>query len=383
VKLSGNLAGDLEGALTAAGASPPSAYAGPDASHNRFYGASYTLQGSATGTGPITYQWTKVSGTPVPTFADDTDPESGVTFDVAGAVTLRLEATNAYGSSTDTVVITVTEAGLLDGLASAAAGLWCFGCVLRSTYAGAVLRVRREDNDAEADIPQALGRPSIADLTAHCAGTNGFVVNIYDSSGNARTLSQATEANQYKVYDSVTGPVLVNGHLAALATGSNKFLRRADNCGVSGTGAKSMALCYRPSGTGIGVFGLVGSTSGPGTGWQNQATTPSATQLTHGLEGSSRTFTATDYVGVIQRVVTRLQASGTAGQVRLRQNGVELSELSSVNPSTASNLTSVQTQMGRSTFSLDGELMAEAWWGADISDVDAALWESAMQTVYG
>jgi hypothetical protein len=98
----GTLGGDVVPIIS------PVANAGADASFDLLGALPYTLAGSATGDGPITYAWSKLSGTPVPTFADPTDPLSTVTFDVEGTVTLRLTATNAGGSSFDDVVITVT-----------------------------------------------------------------------------------------------------------------------------------------------------------------------------------------------------------------------------------------------------------------------------------
>jgi hypothetical protein len=48
-------------------------------------------------------------------------------------------------------------------------------------------------------------------ITALCTGVDGFVRTWYDQSGNANDASQTTDANQPKIYDSVTGVIMENG----------------------------------------------------------------------------------------------------------------------------------------------------------------------------
>jgi hypothetical protein len=72
---------------------------------------------------------------------------------------------------------------------------------LNRAYAGPLLRVRRASDNAELDC----NYPS--QIAAHCAGTNGFVVTIYDQSGT-NNFTQATAAAQAKIFDSATGLVL-------------------------------------------------------------------------------------------------------------------------------------------------------------------------------
>lgn len=107
--LGNSLAHSLGFSLNGAnGLAAPEADAGADASHDQVATPSYTLAGSATGGGSITYGWTKVSGPGSVSFADATSPTSGVTFQWPGTYVLRLTATNAGGSDTDDVTLTVT-----------------------------------------------------------------------------------------------------------------------------------------------------------------------------------------------------------------------------------------------------------------------------------
>lgn len=65
-----------------------------------------TLDGSATGA--TSYLWSKISGPGAVTFADATSLDTTCIFDTDGAYVLRLTATNADGSTSDDVTITVT-----------------------------------------------------------------------------------------------------------------------------------------------------------------------------------------------------------------------------------------------------------------------------------
>lgn len=70
--------------------------------------APYTLAGSATGDPAITYLWEQTAGSGTVVFADATDPETTFTVDEHDTYTLQLTATNAAGSDSDSVDITVT-----------------------------------------------------------------------------------------------------------------------------------------------------------------------------------------------------------------------------------------------------------------------------------
>jgi hypothetical protein len=88
----------------------------------------------------------------------------------------------------------------LDGM-TAPSGAYSFR-KLRSGYAGPAIRLRRASDNAELDI-NFLGCTSftgcpwdVAAATSHCASTTCSVTTWYDQSGNARDLTQATQANQ-------------------------------------------------------------------------------------------------------------------------------------------------------------------------------------------
>ena len=115
--------------------------------------------------------------------------------------------------------------GLLDTYPGAAAAYSVR--LLDSTYTGDCIRVRRASDNTEQDIGfDGNGDLDTGALASFCAGTNGFVKTWYDQSGNGNDATQATTANQPKVYDSVTGVVLENA-LAAMSINGSVFQRLA------------------------------------------------------------------------------------------------------------------------------------------------------------
>ena len=116
--------------------------------------------------------------------------------------------------------------GALDSMPASAAA-YSVARRLLTSYTGALIRVRRSSDNAESDIGYvAAGGLDTATLLTFCGAGSGFVVKIYDQSGNGRDISQATLANQPQVVDSgVT--VTNNGKPAAIGDASNDALANA------------------------------------------------------------------------------------------------------------------------------------------------------------
>lgn len=114
---------------------------------------------------------------------------------------------------------------------------------LTTAYSGALIRVREAGGGTQADIgfSSATHMLDTAALAAHCGSSDGFVVTVYDQSGNARDVTQATSGNQPKIYDGATGTVLL-GTLAcsyhdggAGTSGTGDYWSRSDMSGFSGS----------------------------------------------------------------------------------------------------------------------------------------------------
>lgn len=78
-------------------------------------------------------------------------------------------------------------------------------------YTGPCIRVRRASDNVEIDVRfNSLYEVNQSTLNVFCAGTDGFVVRLYDQSGNSNDAVQATTNDQMQIYDSSTGVYLEN-----------------------------------------------------------------------------------------------------------------------------------------------------------------------------
>jgi len=143
--------------------------------------------------------------------------------------------------------------GLLDTYSGAAVA-YSAARRLSSTYTGSLIRVRRSSDNAEQDIGYTTG--NVLDqsaLTSFVGANNGFVVTIYDQSGNAKNATQATAINQPRIVNA--GSIdLINGLPAILGDGSNDTLI---NTTLSLTNPSSIFTVVDKVGT-SGNFGLWG-----------------------------------------------------------------------------------------------------------------------------
>jgi len=106
---------------------------------------------------------------------------------------------------------------------------------LSGSYAGACLRVRRSNDNAEQDIGfDAGGNLDEAQLTAFVGANNGFVTTWYDQSGNARNATQTTSGNQPRIVNS--GTVDKEGANPALTFNGTSQFFDADSLASTVTG---------------------------------------------------------------------------------------------------------------------------------------------------
>lgn len=144
-----------------------------------------------------------------------------------------------------------------------------FGLVkLRSAYAGSALRLRRASDDAETDIGFSGFMLDTAAMFTHCAGSvDGYVVTLYDQTGNARDLTQATKSNQPQVISA--------GALAATISGKPAMI-----CSVTGFLAGTTATQFIGNSEGTAFYAFR-----PTTISQNNAS-PSANHILWGDTGA-------------------------------------------------------------------------------------------------
>jgi hypothetical protein len=124
--------------------------------------------------------------------------------------------------------------GLLLDTYTSAAVAWSFR-KLRTAYTGALCRVRRSSDNAERDFYQGATVGSLNttaggggdDIATWVGANDGFIVTMYDQSGNAINATQSTTANQPKIVS--TGTLLTAGGMPYMDfDGSNDHFNLGD-----------------------------------------------------------------------------------------------------------------------------------------------------------
>lgn len=134
---------------------------------------------------------------------------------VAGPpIGIRIAAPKLAVSSGTTLFLDESGLGSADAAFSVARKL-------RSAYSGSAIRVRRSSDSTEQDIGFVSNELDTSTLATFCSGTDGFVVTIYDQSGNGRNLTQSTAANQPQIVSSGTILTAANSKPCARFDGSN------------------------------------------------------------------------------------------------------------------------------------------------------------------
>jgi len=137
------------------------------------------------------------------------------------AYDFRVSALNGAGTGAASTTVTATTAPvapLVDTVGVAAARGYSVRR-LRAAYAGSALRVRRSSDDTESDVGFIAGGDLDATaLLSFCGAGDGYVVTIYDQSGNGLDLTQPITTKQAKL---VTTGVLhtLNGRPVLLFDG--------------------------------------------------------------------------------------------------------------------------------------------------------------------
>ncbi len=235
--------------------------------------------------------------------------------------------------------------GVLDAIAAAGGpsspGAYLISHNVNGSYSGPSVRIRRADNNAEANIPFLVGATTLdcaideAAIVTHCTSpaTNGFIVTNYDKSGNGRHITMATTTAQPKIYDSVTG-VVKRGSLVCAdfvsATGNPADRwARADRLGFSVD--PSIAIFYLAKFsanagverivTGLGIEAGVNYYTGRRTD-NNLAIGASASGFAGGGSTNHRTFApAADVTSAIRHYLVSRAQRGYWASPTIRQDG--------------------------------------------------------------
>lgn len=241
-----------------------------------------------------------------------------------------------------------------------------------TTYTGALHTVRKTtggDTTTTHDVPYAAATNVVdtADRAAFVGSESWAVTRVLDQAAGARHLTQATGSAQPAGGTTGTG-VTINGRAAIDTTpGSSQRLQRSDALGLSG--AVALTIFCEMKADAIGAFlaavaiGDRGTTNGC---LEISFTTPTA--LFIGISGANRGFTVPDMTSATRKVLVALGAGAGIGTVRVWIDGVEQSEVSSVNPANTMSLLNNFTVMGgRASYASgwDGQISRAYFWNAD------------------
>ncbi len=155
---------------------------------------------------------------------------------------------------------------------------------MRSTYSGALMRVRRSSDSTELDIGQVDGYLDTASLMTFVGAGDGFVVTLYDQSGGAHDFTQATTTKQPRVVISgvYQWKVIFDGTSDVLLTGNSNTptaftVMMSGGCQPDDATTVGHYLSHGPYGTAAGIAWIynldrrtylgISSAGGTGTGY--------------------------------------------------------------------------------------------------------------------
>lgn len=201
---------------------------------------------------------------------------------------------------------------------------------LSSAFTSSIVRVRNATTTVQTDVSPAGNVMATADLSGLLALANGTGVTVYDQSGNAYDLTNATVAAQPKIWDLATGLVLVGGLPTTLHTGAAfaaSYWSRADSLGQTGSPGLTCFAWYRHTavvadesvfhfGGGTGASWGIGARASDGTHYVRQANT-----------SNGRYFTPTDAITTAGYTVAKRAAASNVNAAVFRREGVAETQL--------------------------------------------------------
>jgi hypothetical protein len=141
-------------------------------------------------------------------------------------LTCKVRASNAngpaagYTTTSNSCAVSSAASYLLDTMTNAVRAYSTRK--LRAAYAGSAIRVRRSSDNAEQDIGFSGENLDTSALTTFVGAGNGFVVTMYDQSGNSDNATNATAAGQPTIV--LSGTVIVKNTKACLYGAADRKL---------------------------------------------------------------------------------------------------------------------------------------------------------------
>ena len=240
---------------------------------------------------------------------------------------------------------------------------------LSSSYTGALIEVRRASDNATQDIYAKYdGSLNVDALELFCSGTDGFVTNWYDQSGNGRDATQTTAINQPKIVSSGS-VILENGKPAFEFDGSfdhlvllNTAVDGSNPLNVNSDLLCSMVLRSLSSSTAYIFNNYQGSGdyNGQHTLWHQDPDGSNLTYETSYDDNSSPSVLVSTSQGLNQYLLTNTRDKGATNHIYI--NG-------------ASNVSQSDTASGDITSNVDWVI------GARAVNTGQEMWNGRMQEI--
>lgn len=157
--------------------------------------------------------------------------------DIGAVISCEVMAFNAHGDGiAESEGVTIEFVGLFDGLTTGLRSLCSSNRRLLSSWTGALIRVRREADNAILDVGfDAAGYLDIAALMAFAAGGSLKIVRVFDQTGSGNHLELPNDSPTLQPYIVESGTLyLVND--VPVVHGNNKILGTPPLFGTTGTG---------------------------------------------------------------------------------------------------------------------------------------------------
>lgn len=271
--------------------------------------------------------------------------------------------------------------GLLDLVPNAAAA-YSVARRLSSTYTGSLIRIRRSSDNAESDFTYGSNNELDAAAVATFIGAgSGFIVTLYDQSGNTRNVTQGTAGNQ---------PLYVasgqNGKPATSFDGANDVLATANTTPFSGDfSATAISVSKPDSATRAEGFWGLGNSGVAGQAWGLFSSLVNSGKFSTAHAGL-RNYNATSAVSAAFMVVAASKEAGLIStKTRVFKNGVQGTDNGS-SSATTPNLAATQPicigSWANRDSVFDGDQAELILWTPEISDANRQAAEGNINAFY-
>ena len=160
--------------------------------------------------------WADISGATNTTY-------TAVTADENKYLRVVQTSTNVAGSDTANSASTAQVASafeyLLDTYSDAAVAYSLR--LLKSTYSGSAIRVRRTDDNEEQDIGFRNNELDTSSLETFCGSSDGFVTTWYDQSGNGYNITESSASKQQQIV--AAGTTITDGDKPTITITQSTF----------------------------------------------------------------------------------------------------------------------------------------------------------------